>query len=189
MVYLVYLADADRDTATFAVFTYPVHQVDDRQEDRAPSLVSLKKTNVAMCALGKPCPVIATREQLDRWLAGRSGWAAIRPEAAQLVPHWLGEAVEYACSRFRLGSVEFEEPWYMWTVEFVGVDMPGGCYDLVCPIRLVRAVAGRREVRVVQTDHKQLGGVQATVAMRRITRECGKLDRSKASPMTAKSSG
>jgi hypothetical protein len=108
LVYLVYLADADRDTATFAVFTYPVHQVDDRQEDRAPSLVSLKTTNVAMCALGKPCPVIATREQLDRWLAGRSGWAAIRPEAALLVPHWLGEAVEYACTRFRLGSVDVD---------------------------------------------------------------------------------
>jgi len=119
LVYLVYLADADRDTATFAVFTYPVHQVNDRQEDRAPSLVSLETANVAMCALGKPCPEIATREQLDRWLAGRSGWAAIRPEAAQLVPHWLGEAVEHACTMFRLGSVEFEEPSYMWTVEFV----------------------------------------------------------------------
>jgi predicted GNAT family N-acyltransferase len=107
-VYLVYLADVKDDTATFAVFTHYLRQADDRHEVRVPSLVSLEKANTALYTLDRPLPVIANQDQFKAWLASRSGWAAFRPEAAQLVPHWL-ETTEYACTKFHLGAVEFVE--------------------------------------------------------------------------------
>jgi hypothetical protein len=113
-IYLLYLADVGRNSATFAVFTHYVRKVNDRREVRGPSLVSQQKVNTAIYTLDKAASVIEDWQQLYAWLGRRSGWAAFTPQsAARLVPHWLGEAVEYDCAKFRLGSIEFVEATFL----------------------------------------------------------------------------
>ena len=109
-IYLIYLADTDGYTATIAVFTHYSRRIDECHEVRVPSRLSLQKSNRALYALDKECPVITSQYQLDAWLDSRSGWAAFTPEsAARLVPHWLGEKVEYVGAHVRAGSIEFVE--------------------------------------------------------------------------------
>jgi hypothetical protein len=109
-IYLLYLADVGRNSATFAVFTHYIRKVNDRREVRAPSLVSQQKTNTAIYTLDKKAPVIEDWPQFYAWLGRQKGWAAFSPESAtRLVPHWLAESVEFDCAKFHLGSIEFVE--------------------------------------------------------------------------------
>lgn len=112
--YLLYLAGVAGNSVTFGVITHCVRWVSRDREIRGPSLLNSGKVDQATDSLDKAAPLIEDWVQLYAWLGRGTGWAKFTTDsAAKLLPHWLGESVEYDCVRFRVESIrdlEFVEP-------------------------------------------------------------------------------
>lgn len=98
--YLLQLVSVGRNSATFGVFSGWVRGASDT-EVRRPSLVDPDTTKKAMDSLDKATALIDNWTDFYAWLGRGKGWATFTPEsAAELVPTWLSQSVEFTCVKF-----------------------------------------------------------------------------------------
>lgn len=107
-VYLFYLVSANRENATFAVFTN-FEKGEEKRQWRVPVAVSFNKSNDAFYEFGRRAIQVETQAQFEEWINQTRGWAVLTEDRArQFVPHWL---TSYDAARFRvnLGVIEWTE--------------------------------------------------------------------------------
>lgn len=99
-VYLAFLMGVDRNSATFALYTVYAGGAREGYERRIADLADVKKTNCALERLDIAANVINCWKDFYAWLGRGKGWAGFDKETGnRLVPHWVGEAIQYECGK------------------------------------------------------------------------------------------
>jgi hypothetical protein len=99
-VYLAYLIEVDRNSATIALHTIWTGKSNEDSELRCASLLEASKIPRVIESMDRGVHEVKSWTDFYRWLGSGQQWASFTIlDAAKFAPHWFHESAVYVCNR------------------------------------------------------------------------------------------